>query len=137
MMDANNIILPALSIKATTLSKTSFDTYFILGNLYSGSSDINDDEVFLNTNLDSTILDIIITIIAKKYRDAATSPLFSLKKYPEKSAIIGSLALQGINGVSIVVNFLSSLFSIILVVIIPGTEQPLPTINGIKLLPLK
>ena len=51
--------------------------------------------------------------------------------------MIGSLALQGINGVRIVVISLSSWFSIILAPIIPGTEHPEPTINGIKLLPLK
>ena len=58
------------------------------------------------------------------------------KKYPANNAIIGSLALHGINGVRIDVIFLSSSFSIILEVIIPGTLHPEPTINDIKLFPL-
>ena len=79
----------------------------------------------------------MIIAIAKQYRENDINPEFLPKKYPENKEIIGSLALHGINGVRIVVISLSSLFSIILAPIIPGTEQPDPTINGIRLFPLK
>ena len=64
--------------------------------------------VFLNINFFITIALIIIIAIAKKYNDADTNPDFSPKKYPENNAIIGNLALHGINGVNIVVISLSS-----------------------------
>ena len=51
--------------------------------------------------------------------------------------IIGSFALQGINGVRNIVIFLSSSSSIVLHAIIPGTLHPEPTINGINDFPLK
>ena len=92
--------------------------------------------VFLYINFFITIAVRIITNIAKKYKDAETRPEFFPKKYPENNAIIGNLALHGINGVNIAVISLSSWFSIILVPIIPGTLHPAPTINGIKLFPL-
>ena len=104
--------------------------------MYSGNSEIYVLEVFLNINFFINIALSIITIIAKKYNEAEINPEFSSKKYPANNAIIGSFALHGINGVNIVVIFLSSSFSTILVPIIPGTEHPEPTINGIKLLPL-
>lgn len=54
-----------------------------------------------------------------------------------KRDMIGSLALQGINGTSIAVISFSLGFSTVLAVIIPGTEQPVPTIKGIMDLPDK
>ena len=75
--------------------------------------------------------------MAKKYKDAEIKPLLFGKNAPANKAIIGSLALQGINGVSIIVICFSCSSSIVLQVIIAGTEQPDPTINGIKDLPLR
>ena len=59
-----------------------------------------------------------------------------LKKYPAKSDMIGSFALQGMNGVHMMVAFFSSSSSIVLAVMIPGTEQPAPTMNGMSDFPL-
>ena len=83
----------------------------------------------------SAVLTSSAIIIAKKYNETDTKPAYFSKKLPESNAIIGNFALHGINGVKIVVIFLSSSFSIILVPIIPGTEHPEPTINGIILFP--
>jgi hypothetical protein len=77
-----------------------------------------------------------MTTIDKKYSDADTSPDMPGKKYPAKRTIIGSLALHGMNGVSITDILLSSWSSTVLVAKIPGTLHPEPTIKGIKDLPL-
>jgi len=47
-------------------------------------------------NFDNTNADTMMTIMAKKYKDADTIPEFSPKKYPANSAMIGNLALHGI-----------------------------------------
>jgi len=52
-----------------------------------------------------------------------------------KRVIIGNFALQGMKGVSITVISRSFLFSTVLALIMPGTEQPVPTMKGIMLLP--
>ena len=103
-----NITLPALLKKAIVLSYTSLITYFAFGILYSGNSEMYVLLVFLYINFFITIAVRIITNIAKKYKDAETRPEFFPKKYPENNAIIGNLALHGINGVNIAVISLSS-----------------------------
>ena len=75
--------------------------------------------------------------IAKKYKDNDTNQAKLPKKKVVNKVIIGSLAEQGIKGVSMIVVFFSFSFSIVLVVIIPGTEHPEPTIKGIIDLPDK
>ena len=50
-------------------------------------------------------------------------------------AMIGSLAPQGIKEVVITVMRRSLSFSMVREAMIPGTEQPVPTSMGIKLLP--
>ena len=59
--------------------------------------------LYINNFIKSAL--IIITTIAKKYSEAETIPDDSPKKYPANSAIIGSFALHGINGVKTAVIF--------------------------------
>ena len=59
-----------------------------------------------------------------------------LKKYPAKSDMIGSFALHGMKGVHMMVAFFSFSSSIVRAVMIPGTEQPAPTMKGINDFPL-
>ena len=54
-----------------------------------------------------------------------------------KRDLMGSFALQGTKGTSLAVISFSFGFSTVLAVIIPGTEQPVPTIKGIMDLPDK
>lgn len=129
-------------MNATVLSNTSLATYLIDGSLYSGNSEINDVGEPLKKNFFITVADIKITIIARKYSDAAIKPFEKVLVFlptisPAKSTIIGNFAEQGIKGVHIIVILLSSSSSTVLAVIIPGTLQPDPTIKGIKDLPLK
>jgi len=57
------------------------------------------------------------------------------KSAPDIKAIIGSLAPQGINVVTIMVIFLSRSFSMVREAIIPGIPQPVPIKIGINDLP--
>ena len=61
----------------------------------------------------------------------------SPKNTPAKSAITGSFAPQGINGVSIAVALRSLSFLMVLQAITPGIEQPVPITKGIIDLPDK
>ena len=74
-------------------------------------------------------------MIAKKYNDTEASQANEPKKNVVNRVITGNLAEQGMNGVNKIVTFFSFSFSIVRAVIIPGTEQPEPTINGIIDLP--
>ena len=74
------MMLPALFIKATTLSNTSLKTYLMFGILYSGSSEIYVLFIFVYISFFITKALKIIIIIAKKYRETAINPEFCLKK---------------------------------------------------------
>lgn len=135
-IEQKTIIVPTLLIKSLVLSKTSLATYFALGVLYSGSSNTNELVLFLKTNFLKITPLIKMSAIAKKYNEAVTNPLQVGKNAPTNNEIIGNFALQGTNGVRTVEIILSSLFSIVLVELIAGTEQAVPTINGTKDFPL-
>src|SRR5574344_2834706 len=62
---------------------------------------------------------------------------FSGNKAAANKANRGSLALQGIKGVSMMVSFRSLSFSMVRALIIAGTLQPVPISIGIKLRPDK
>ena len=78
----------------------------------------------------------IIENIPRKYADGATHGAPS-KIAPATIAMNGSLAPQGINVVVIIVILRSLSFSIVREAMIPGTPQPEPINNGIKLFPDK
>ena len=69
-----------------------------------------------------------------KYIEVPTQAL-SAKKTPANNEITGSLAPQGINGVSIAVALFSLSFLIVRHAIIPGMAQPVPITKGITDLP--
>ena len=63
--EAINITVPAFLRKSFTLSNTSFKTYFKLGNLYSGYSDMYDESLDLRNNF-FIISELTIIIIIDK-----------------------------------------------------------------------
>ena len=67
IIEHKKIVVPALFIKAKTLFVVSFNTYFKLGNLYSGSSEIYVLDVPLNTIFFINNALTIIINIARKY----------------------------------------------------------------------
>ena len=90
-----------------------------------------------------TILASNAITIPSKYNPIMTSPcklknpkyIFLSITNEIKIVYTGSLALQLINGVTIIVSNLSFLFSILRALIIAGTAQANPLIMGITLLP--
>jgi hypothetical protein len=75
--------------------------------------------------------------IPKIYKALITNAECFGKNADEKSAYMGSFALQLINGVRRIVIFLSRALDSVRVAIIAGTLQPKPTRTGTKLLPDK
>lgn len=59
------------------------------------------------------------------------------KKPPAKAVNTGSFALQGMNGISLIVSFRSLSFSEVRLAMTAGTEQPNPIRSGTTLLPFK
>ena len=91
----------------------------------------------LKKNFFKTMAANKIMAIEKIYQRNVTNQPALGKIRLARRDIIGSLALQGIKGTSIAVISFSFGFSTVLAVIIPGTEQPVPTIKGIMDLPDK
>lgn len=136
MLD-NSTTVPAFLIKDQPLSHMDFRTFPTVGQRYAGSSITKGEGspanglVFL-----SIIPEIITAAIPIKYALGATHHA-SLNKAPAIRAIMGSLAPHGMKMLVIIVIFLSLSFSMVLLAIIPGTEQPVPISMGMKDLPDK
>ena len=115
--------LPLPSIETTALLR--------LGTLYSGSSIIKKDFLYLNPVIAFTsIAPGKIRIIPTKYIRVPTQGV-SGKNAPTNNAITGSFAPQGINGVSMAVALLSLSLRIVRQAIIPGIAHPVPITIGI------
>ena len=131
------IIVPALIIYALPRSSMEPIANLRLGTLYSGSSIMKNDFLYfipvmaLTSKAPSNIRRIPTKYIRGPTHDASD------KNAPEKSAITGSFAPQGINVASIADVLLSLSLRIVRQAIIAGIPQPVPIIIGITVFPDK
>ena len=126
--------VPAFTIKALTLSQVERKTLEGLGKWYSGSSIIKGAGSPWKILVFLRIKPVTITAkIPAKYQIGPNH--HAPPQIAANIAIISVLAPQGIMDATVMVIRLSLSFSMVLVAIIPGTEQPVPTKIGIKDLP--
>src|SRR5882757_1013486 len=139
------IILPACSTNIFAFSIMVYTIFFQRGPRYIGSSKIKKLRSVLLMNHFITQATISAITVPNKYRPIITNPCRLKKPKYNFDGITnainivytGSLALQLISGVIIIVNRRSFLFSIFLALIIAGTAQAKPLIMGITLFPLR
>ena len=129
------MIVPAFTMYALPRDNMESVALFKLGSLYSGSSMIKKDFLYLwPVILFTNRAPSKINRIPAKYISVPTHSA-SGKKAPTNSAITGSLAPQGMNGVSIAVALRSLSLRMVRQAIIPGIAHPVPITIGITDLP--
>ena len=124
-------MVPAFIIYALPLEHMERKAFQRLGVLYSGSSMMKNDFLYLcPVSLFTSKAPRRISIIPAKYIRVPTHEAL-LKKAPANRAITGSLAPQGMKGVSMAVALLSLSFFMVRQAMIPGMAQPVPITIGI------